>query len=83
VGLPFLIVELASRDALRRCVPNLQGFRAVLPLDGAVSIYAYTLDTTGRALRFAGEDVHAADDRRPGDRQRDGCVDGATGFSAR
>lgn len=46
VGLPFLIVELASRDALRRCVPNLQGFRAVLPLDGAVSIYAYTLDTT-------------------------------------
>lgn len=45
VGLPFLIVELASRDALRRCVPNLQGFRAILPLDGAVSIYAYTLDT--------------------------------------
>ncbi|WP_312079540.1 PhzF family phenazine biosynthesis protein [Leclercia sp.] len=44
VGLPFLVVELVSRDALRRCVPNLQGFRAVLPLDGAVSVYAYTLD---------------------------------------
>lgn len=44
VGLPFLVVELASRDALRRCVPNLQGFRATLPLDGAVSIYAYTRD---------------------------------------
>lgn len=44
VGLPFLVVELASRDALRRCVPNLQGFRAVLPLDGAVSVYAYTWD---------------------------------------
>lgn len=44
VGLPFLVVELASRDALRRCVPNLQGFRATLPLDGAVSVYAYTLD---------------------------------------
>lgn len=44
VGLPFLVVELASREALRRCVPNLQGFRAVLPLDGAVSIYAYTRD---------------------------------------
>ena len=44
VGLPFLVVELASRDALRRCVPNLQGFRAVLPLDDAVSVYAYTLD---------------------------------------
>jgi predicted PhzF superfamily epimerase YddE/YHI9 len=26
-------------------VPNLQGFRATLPLDGAVSLYAYTLDT--------------------------------------
>ena len=45
VGLPFLVVELDSREALRRCVPNLQGFRAILPLDGAVSIYAYTLDT--------------------------------------
>ncbi len=45
VGLPFLIAELASREALRRCVPNLQGFRATLPLDGAVSLYAYTLDT--------------------------------------
>lgn len=44
VGLPFLVVELVSRDALRRCVPNLQGFRAVLPLDDAVSVYAYTLD---------------------------------------
>lgn len=45
VGLPFLVAELTSRDALRRCVPNLQGFRAILPLDGAVSVYAYTLDT--------------------------------------
>ena len=45
VGLPFLVVELDSRDALRRCVPNLQGFRAILPLDGALSVYAYTLDT--------------------------------------
>lgn len=44
VGLPFLVVELVSRDALRRCVPNLQGFRATLPLDGAVSVYAYTQD---------------------------------------
>jgi len=44
VGLPFLVVELTSRDALRRCVPNLQGFRATLPLDGAVSVYAWTRD---------------------------------------
>lgn len=44
VGLPFLIVELASRDALRHCVPNLGAFKSLLPIDGAVSIYAYTRD---------------------------------------
>lgn len=49
VGLPFLVVELASREALRQCVPNLQGFRAILPLDGAVSIYAYTRDVGSEA----------------------------------
>lgn len=49
VGLPFLVVNLASRDALRRCVPNLQGFREVLPLDGAVSIYAYIVETDPEA----------------------------------
>lgn len=49
VGLPFLVVELASREALRRCIPNLQGFRAILPLDGAVSIYAWTRDTENDA----------------------------------
>jgi len=45
VGLPFLVVELTTRSALRCCVPNLQAFQATLPLDGAVSIYAYTLET--------------------------------------
>ena len=44
VGLPFVIVELASREALRRCVPNPVAYKATLPLDGAVSIYAYTQD---------------------------------------
>ncbi|VVE32113.1 PhzF family phenazine biosynthesis protein [Pandoraea cepalis] len=44
VGLPFLVVELASRDALRRCVPDLVAFKGLLPIDGAVSIYAYTRD---------------------------------------
>ena len=44
VGLPFLIVEVRSRDALRRCVPNPVAYKAILPLDGAVSIYAYTRD---------------------------------------
>ncbi|WP_368542078.1 PhzF family phenazine biosynthesis protein [Enterobacter soli] len=55
VGLPFLVVELASRDALRRCVPNLQGFQAILPLDGAVSIYAWVPETDP-ALPF---DLHS------------------------
>ncbi|WCM22506.1 PhzF family phenazine biosynthesis protein [Paraburkholderia bryophila] len=44
VGLPFLVVELASRDALRRCVPDLVAYKRLLPLDGAMSIYAYTRD---------------------------------------
>jgi trans-2,3-dihydro-3-hydroxyanthranilate isomerase len=44
VGLPFLVVELASRDALRRCAPNPVAYKALLPLDGTMSIYAYTRD---------------------------------------
>lgn len=48
VGLPFLVAEIATRAALGRCVPNLQAYQAVLPLDGAVSIYAYTLETEPR-----------------------------------
>ncbi len=42
VGLPFLIVELATRDALRRARPDRAAYDAWLPLDGAVSIYTYT-----------------------------------------
>ncbi len=45
VGLPFLVVELASRDALRRARPDPAGYDAVLPLDGAVAVYAYTRRT--------------------------------------
>lgn len=44
VGLPFVVVELSTREALRRCVPNPVAYKATLPLDGAVSIYAYTRD---------------------------------------
>jgi trans-2,3-dihydro-3-hydroxyanthranilate isomerase len=44
VGLPFLVVELATRGALRRARPNLAAFAGVLPLDGADAIYAYTRD---------------------------------------
>ena len=55
VGLPFLIVELASREALRRARPDRRAYDGLFPLDGARSVYAYT--------RAAGEerscDLHA------------------------
>jgi trans-2,3-dihydro-3-hydroxyanthranilate isomerase len=55
VGLPFLAVELASRDALRRARPDKAAYGRVLPLDGAHSIYAYTqsldADETGCDLQ--------------------------------
>jgi trans-2,3-dihydro-3-hydroxyanthranilate isomerase len=42
VGLPFLAVELTTRDALRRALPDKVAYSRILPLDGAHSIYAYT-----------------------------------------
>lgn len=45
VGLPFVIVELTSRDALRRASPDKAAFARVLPLDGAHAVYAYTTDS--------------------------------------
>src|SRR3954463_6421473 len=44
VGLPFLVVEIASRDALRRAEPDAASFAKTLPCDGAVAIYFYTRD---------------------------------------
>jgi len=41
VGLPFLVVELGSRDALRRSKPNIAAYAELLPLDGADAIFAY------------------------------------------
>jgi trans-2,3-dihydro-3-hydroxyanthranilate isomerase len=41
VGLPFLAVELGSRDALRRSKPNIAAQEDLLPLDGADAIFAY------------------------------------------
>ena len=41
VGLPFLVVELASRDALRRSKPNIAAHSELLPLDGADAVFAY------------------------------------------
>lgn len=41
VGLPFLAVELVSRDALRRSKPDIAAHAALLPLDGADAVFAY------------------------------------------
>jgi trans-2,3-dihydro-3-hydroxyanthranilate isomerase len=41
VGLPFLAVELDSRDALRRSKPDIAAHAELLPLDGADAIFAY------------------------------------------
>ena len=44
VGMAFLVVELASRDALRRAKPEAVPFARVLTTDNAVGIYFYTRD---------------------------------------
>ena len=44
VGLPFLVVELASRDALRRAKPDAAAFAKTFPCDGSDAVYLYTRD---------------------------------------
>ena len=44
VGLPFLIAEVASRDALRRARPDAAAFARTFPGDGRNVIYFYTRD---------------------------------------
>lgn len=44
VGLPFLAVEIASREGLKRAKPNAEAFARTLPLDGNDAIYFYTRD---------------------------------------
>jgi trans-2,3-dihydro-3-hydroxyanthranilate isomerase len=41
VGLPFLVVEVASRDALRRAKPNLAAHERILPPIGTDAVFAY------------------------------------------
>lgn len=45
VGLPILIVEVASRDALRRARLDAAAYRRAMPLDGARALYPYTHDS--------------------------------------
>jgi len=44
VGLPFLMVEVVTRAAVRRAQPDAAAFARSLPRDGAVGIYFYTRD---------------------------------------
>jgi len=44
VGLPILIVELASRDALRRARPDTAAFAGAFSCDDSNAVYLYTRD---------------------------------------
>jgi trans-2,3-dihydro-3-hydroxyanthranilate isomerase len=44
VGLPFLIVEIASRDAVKRAKPDAAAFWKTFPAVGADAVYFYTRD---------------------------------------
>lgn len=44
VGLPFLVVELASREALKRAKPNAEAFARTFPAVGSDAVYFYTRD---------------------------------------
>ncbi|MBU6464233.1 MAG: PhzF family phenazine biosynthesis protein [Bradyrhizobium sp.] len=44
VGLPFLVFEVATRQALRRARPDADAFARTLPCDGSHMIYFYTRD---------------------------------------
>jgi trans-2,3-dihydro-3-hydroxyanthranilate isomerase len=44
VGLPFLVVEVISRDALRRAMADASAFARTFPCDGSDAIYFYTRD---------------------------------------
>jgi trans-2,3-dihydro-3-hydroxyanthranilate isomerase len=44
VGLPFLVAELTSREALRRARPDAAAFARSFPCDGCDAIYLYTSD---------------------------------------
>lgn len=58
VGMPFLVVELATRDALRRARPDGTAYDRLFPLDGAYSVYAYTRDV-GTDAPETGTDLQA------------------------
>ncbi len=52
VGLPFLVVEIASRAALARARPNLTAFDRVFPLDHSDAVFSYWPGGTEGATRL-------------------------------
>jgi trans-2,3-dihydro-3-hydroxyanthranilate isomerase len=44
VGLPFLVVEVTTREALRRATPDAAAFAQTFPRDGCDAVYFYTSD---------------------------------------
>ena len=50
VGLPFLVTEVTSRDALRRAKPNLLAHERVLPHIGTDAVFAYVQGSAAREL---------------------------------
>jgi trans-2,3-dihydro-3-hydroxyanthranilate isomerase len=54
VGLPFVVVEIANRQALARAQANEAGFAKIFPSDGADAIYLYCreLDERDGAVDF-------------------------------
>jgi trans-2,3-dihydro-3-hydroxyanthranilate isomerase len=50
VGLPFLVAELTSKDALRRAKPNALTHEHILPPIGTDAIFAYALGSTPQEL---------------------------------
>ena len=46
VGMPFLVAEVSSRDALARARADAAAFARTLPCDGAFAVYFYTRDVT-------------------------------------
>lgn len=59
VGLPFLVVELASREALARCRPNRGAYDGLFPLDGAKAVYAYVRGDASSSLAEGEIAIHA------------------------
>lgn len=58
VGLPFLVLELVSREVLRWARPDRSAFDALFPLDGARAVYAYVRDVGDKEAEH-GYDLHS------------------------